>query len=184
MLHPEIYVSVEQVIQGCGLFSARLIKKGTLIWKNDESTFPLAEIKLWPAQKQKAFQRYGFQCGIDHFCLPEGASREMNHCCDPNTWWSDSCSLVARRDIQPQEEVTYDYASSEVALALEMTCRCGSDNCRGTITHLDYQLSSWQQQYGTYLPEHTLLAISNHRASIENDKKKIINRRLSIRKRD
>ena len=160
MLHSKIFVSSKRTIEGNGLFTGSLIKKGTLVWTQDEPVYPLAEIQQWPTQKQDAFQHYGFQCGVDQFCLSENTSREMNHSCDPNTWWSDSYSLEARRDIQPNEEVTYDYATSDVALAFEISCSCGAENCRGIVTNLDYQLSSWQQQYGTKLPQHTLLAIA------------------------
>jgi hypothetical protein len=42
--------------------------------------------------------------GPDHF---------LNHSCDPNTWMTDEVTLVARRDIGQDEEVTADYAMWE-----------------------------------------------------------------------
>ena len=70
-------------------------------------------------------------------------TRWFNHSCDPNTdvmlkwdaatqtmtaWW------VATRDIQPGEEITYDYAFvADVAEA----CHCGAPNCRGVIVDDD-----------------------------------------------
>ena len=66
-------------------------------------------------------------------------TRWFNHSCDPNTEvrsrWDDEAKLVrawwvARRDIAPGEEITYDYAfSAEVA----EVCHCGAANCRGLI---------------------------------------------------
>lgn len=69
--------------------------------------------------------------------------RWINHSCDPNTlvdtewlerektvraWWT------AIRDIEPGEELTYDYAfSADVA---EICC-CGSPRCRGLIVDPD-----------------------------------------------
>ena len=34
----------------------------------------------------------------------------MNHSCDPNVWMQDEVTLVARREIAADEEVTIDYA--------------------------------------------------------------------------
>ena len=36
----------------------------------------------------------------------------QNHSCDPTTWWVDDITLVARRDILPGEEITYDYGTT------------------------------------------------------------------------
>ena len=39
----------------------------------------------------------------------------MNHSCDPTCWFTDEDPevMVACRDIQEGEEITYDYATSE-----------------------------------------------------------------------
>jgi hypothetical protein len=70
-------------------------------------------------------------------------TRWLNHSCDPNTevmaewdpearavraWW------VALRDIEPGEEITYDYAfTAEVA----EPCACRAPRCRGLIVDDD-----------------------------------------------
>lgn len=70
-------------------------------------------------------------------------TRWMNHTCEPNSevcarwdkeadtvraWW------IATRDIEPGEEITYDYAfSAEVA----EPCACGLPSCRGVIVDND-----------------------------------------------
>ena len=58
----------------------------------------------------------------------------INHCCDPNTraWICKGHILyMARRDIQPGEELTIDYRfEPEVET---VACRCGAALCRGTI---------------------------------------------------
>jgi len=48
--------------------------------------------------------------------------------------------MTARRDIQPGEELTYDYCTSDTVLATRLrTCYCGTSLCRGTP--LDSRLS-------------------------------------------
>lgn len=71
-------------------------------------------------------------------------TRWINHSCDPNTevdvrydpatntgvaWW------IALRDIEPGEELTYDYAFDP---AVAEPCFCGSRKCRGVIVDPDY----------------------------------------------
>jgi len=70
-------------------------------------------------------------------------TRWINHSCDPNaevdgtwdpvaqimtTWWQ------ALRDIEPGEEITYDYA---FAGHLAVPCNCGTARCRGLIVDPD-----------------------------------------------
>ena len=163
MLHPAIVASGEGSNHGLCLVTTELIRAGELVWELDEPTYTLKEIESWSEERREAFDWYGFQCGADRYSLPEGLSREMNHSCDPNTWWSGSHSLVARRDIQPGEEVTYDYSTTDVDHVFEMECTCGSPRCRGTISNRDYLDPAWQEQYGSNLPPHMLAAIERNR---------------------
>ena len=68
-------------------------------------------------------------------------ARFFNHSCDPNC----TSEIVRRRvylktlrEIQPGEELVYDYEipnegeTEETALA-KYPCHCGADNCRGTL---------------------------------------------------
>jgi len=158
MLHAAI-TRRKEAIHGYGLFTNQLIRKATLVWELDEPTFTWAEIKAWPQERFRAFEWYGFQCGVDRYSLPEGISREGNHSCDPNLWWAGNDAVVARRDIAAGEEVTYDYSTCDIDLAFEIECHCGAPSCRQKITNQDYLDSSWQQQYGLNLPDHVLAAI-------------------------
>jgi hypothetical protein len=158
-MHPAIIARRDGAIHGCCLVATQAIREGELVWELDEPMYSWSEIESWSDERRKDFDWYGFQCGVDRYSLPEGLSREMNHSCDPNTWWSGSGMLVARRDIQPGDEVTYDYATADIAREFEMECRCGSSRCRGTISNLDHLDPEWQRQYGSNLPPHVLAAI-------------------------
>jgi hypothetical protein len=159
MLHPAIVARRDGSIHGCCLVATRLIRGGEVVWELDEPTYTREEIEAWPEERRQAFDWYGFQCGVDRYSLPEDLSREMNHSCDPNTWWSGSTTLVARRDIQPGDEVTYDYSTADVDHCFEMECTCGSPRCRGRISNRDHLDPDWQRQYGSNLPPHVLAAI-------------------------
>jgi hypothetical protein len=159
LLHDAIVARNDGSIHGCSLVTTRLIRASEEVWELDEPMYTWAEIQSWSEERQEAFEWYGFQCGVDRFSLPEGLSREMNHSCDPNTWWSGSTKLVARRDIQPGEEIAYDYSTADIDHVFEMECGCESPRCRGTISNRDHLDPEWQRQYGSNLPPHALVAI-------------------------
>jgi hypothetical protein len=80
---------------------------------------------------------------------PDAADQYLNHSCDPNLWMQDEVTLVARRDIHPNEELTADYALWEwdEAWIAAWKCNCGSTACRGTITGMDWKLPTLQERY-------------------------------------
>jgi hypothetical protein len=83
-----------------------------------------------------------------HLVLPPGQpSHYGNHSCDPNLWWDDAYTLVARRLIEAGEEVTNDYATSTGTATFAMTCSCGSSLCRGVVTGDDWRLPELQARY-------------------------------------
>lgn len=159
MLHPSIIVNNQGSIEGAGLFTTEFIPQGELVWELLTPTMSLQEAEALTGKALADYKHFGFQCGVDRFCSPSDESREMNHSCDPNTWWADNNSLVARRDILAGEEITYDYSTTEIDSSFELLCRCGSTLCRKQVSGLDYKDPEWQQRYGLNLPTHVLQAI-------------------------
>jgi hypothetical protein len=70
----------------------------------------------------------------------------VNHCCDPNVAIQGQIVLVAMRDIRAGEELTIDWATTD-DLDFEMSCRCGSPQCRGVITGKDWMKPELQAKY-------------------------------------
>jgi hypothetical protein len=72
-----------------------------------------------------------------------------NHSCDPNLWLIDSVTLVARRNIAPGEELTFDYATfyeiDDWVVAED--CQCGADDCRGLVMGSDWRIPELQERY-------------------------------------
>jgi len=86
-----------------------------------------------------------------HLVLPPSQpNRYGNHSCDPNLWWADAYTLIARRPIVPGEEVTSDYAASTGIADFAMACSCGSALCRGVITGEDWRRPELQARYGDH----------------------------------
>jgi len=58
--------------------------------------------------------------------------------------------MVALRDIKAEEEVTYDYCTSEMFdMGLEDCC-CGSHLCRKKIYPTDWKKKELQEKYNGY----------------------------------
>lgn len=71
----------------------------------------------------------------------------INHSCDPNLGLLGSMVLVAMRDIEVGEELTFDYATCDDSDYDEFDCLCGSDVCRGRVTGQDWKLPELQAKY-------------------------------------
>lgn len=104
---------------------------------------------------------YGIQVDeqfcLDHFSAGDAELDDadfINHSCDPNAGIKGQIFLVAMRDIEPDEEVTFDYAMCLHRVnglpPYSLECRCGKDNCRKVVTDDDWKLPELQQKYGGY----------------------------------
>lgn len=165
MLNPNIEVRGSD-IEGRGLFAKARIAKGEFIWRKDagEKYYTQAEIDAFTPEQKKNFYNYSYQVGPDQFYgTPEGKAGDdadyMNHSCDPNTWFEADGSMTALRDILPEQEITYDYATSESRADFKLQCRCGSPLCRGTVRGDDLKrLKPLQNRYAGHIMSHVPLS--------------------------
>lgn len=161
MLHSNIHVRKESVIEGTGLVAVGVIQAGEVVSRlepNQPRTLISAALTMSEAARDILLQ-YGYQCNETEIVSEQDDGKYMNHSCDPNTWWLDDDTMIARRDIAVGEEITYDYATTEVTIPWQMICRCGAANCRNVVTNLDHRDPAWQARFGEHLPAHTLKAI-------------------------
>lgn len=132
-------------IQGLGGFATRRIPSGTrLIEYAGQRLTPAQADAKYPDDNGERHHTYLF--AIDDDIVIDAAvdgneARFINHSCDPN------CDAVIEdrriwietfRDVQPGEELAYDYAyvleeRHSPAAKRRFPCHCGSVNCRGTI---------------------------------------------------
>ena len=82
----------------------------------------------------------------------------INHSCRPNVGFRGNTVLVAMSDVAAGQELTTDYAFFDGTVWPEpMTCRCGTDACRGEITGDDWRRADLQQRhagwFSTYLAD-------------------------------
>ena len=123
---PDVVVK-ESKIDGKGVFAARSFKKGELVLKWDISRELSEEEATALSENEKKYVAFW----NSKWVLQLPPARFVNHSCNPNTFIKDFCD-IAKRDIEKGEEITSDY-SKEPEPNMNMKCKCGSKNCRGTI---------------------------------------------------
>jgi SET domain-containing protein len=126
-------------IAGKGLFAAIDLKQGMRIiqYRGEKITHQESERRL--AEDNVYIFELNPHYAIDG-STPKNLARYINHSCDPNceventgrTIW-----IVAARNIQEGEELTYDYGY-EVKNYEANPCNCGAKNCCGYIVARQY----------------------------------------------
>ncbi len=126
-------------IAGKGLFTLQEIKQGTRIMQYVGDRISKAESAKRLAQGNVSIFTFSAQYDIDGNVL-RNTARYINHSCHPNceAELTRRCIwIVALRDIQAGEELSYNYGYPAEAYQ-EWPCTCGAANCFGYI--LDQKL--------------------------------------------
>ena len=77
----------------------------------------------------------------------------VNHSCNPNAGLTGHSGLVALRDIEPGDQICFDYAMSDGSPYDEFDCECGESNCRVHVTGNDWQIDTlWERYAGHFSP--------------------------------
>jgi D-alanine-D-alanine ligase-like ATP-grasp enzyme len=106
----------------------------------------------WSQEDQELFFRHAYPLTDEIYVMWEkdpSQWKPLNHACDPNAWF-EGLNVVARRDIQPGEQITMDYSmffGEEMPL---FECHCDSPTCRGIIRGTDY-LEPFVKHYGEHV---------------------------------
>jgi hypothetical protein len=133
-------------VHGKGVFALQKIPAGSRIIEYK------GEIISWPEALRRHPHDPTDPNHTFYFSLDDGghvidakvggnAARWINHACDPNCEADETEGRVfieALRDLQPGEELFYDYGlvideRYTPKLKKEYECRCGSPNCRRTM---------------------------------------------------
>jgi uncharacterized protein len=137
---------------GCGVYAQRQIGAGELV-------------SLWGGRivrgdeldsRMPRFTERVLQVDEDLFLLTAEDKEPndcFNHSCAPNLGFFGQIGLVAMRNIQMGEELTFDYAMSDGGSYDEFECLCGSPSCRKKITGNDWKLPElWNKYKGYFSP--------------------------------
>ncbi len=125
---------------GKGTFAARDFKK-------EEVIFPLEGVKVDKATK------YTIQTDINEHIIPD-FGKYLNHSCNPNCYL-DYKEFVFRaiKDIKENEELQFNYNTTEYDMANPFECNCKSENCYGTIKGYKYLNEEQKQKIKNFIPK-------------------------------
>ena len=126
-------------IVGYGVFATKPIKKGTILYVKD-----MLEIDVSPdafaamdVQYQKVVDWFSWIDARGHRIVSWDIGKYVNHSCQSNCISTGFGFEVAIKDIAVGQEITDEYGIFNLPYSL--TCCCGSNNCRGTITCNDWE---------------------------------------------
>ena len=89
-----------------------------------------------------------------------GKLAALNHSCDPNVILeTDKMVMIARRDIEKGEELSFFYPSTEWEMAAPFICLCGSANCIHVVAGARFLPLSTLETH--YLNSHTRETITD-----------------------
>jgi SET domain-containing protein len=117
-----------------GCYTTAPIKKGTSIVEYSGRRMTIRQAESLYDEHPRTYL-FGLTDG-KHVIDGEGVAAFINHCCDPNCEADEIKGrvwIVAARNIEAGEELTYDYNLYDGELDDLSPCSCGSKNCRGSM---------------------------------------------------
>lgn len=149
-IHPAIELRNSET-EGTGLITTVPFAEGESMIRFGGEIFTLGQIKLGAARYQSVIVfQHGLVIGYSEDLEPV-PSDFLNHSCTPNVGMRDAVTVTAIRDIKANEELLIDYAFfCAFGILDEFTCRCGTAQCRSTITADDWQRDDLQERYGKF----------------------------------
>ena len=148
-LSPKLALRASEEKGGYGIFALESINKDDVLAVWGGVVVPGSRLNEY----SEYAQTHGLQVDEDLFLLPlteDDPSDYFNHSCNPNAGLKGQIMLVAMREIDPGEEICFDYAMSDSNPYDEFTCGCGTPACRGRVTAQDWKRADLQQRYEGY----------------------------------
>ncbi len=89
------------------------------------------------------------QVDVDkHITLQPEFLQYINHSCDPNVFFdTTNMQLIALKELQPEEELTFFYPSTEWKMTQSFNCYCGSHKCLNQIKGASFLSKAVQESY-------------------------------------
>jgi hypothetical protein len=148
-LHPAVRVRYSP-IAGRGLFTGEAILAGGVVASLAGRLVDGAELSrllIVAGQEHRYLDTIGVEDDL-HLILPTNEPVHYgNHSRDPTLWHSGAYTLVALRDLEPDTELTVDYATQTTEPDFRMPCNCGAADCRTVVTGEDWRLPGWALRY-------------------------------------
>lgn len=134
--------------KGRGVFAARFIRKDEVILQFNGPYVKIESLKGIPREVLDHL----FNIGPAEYLIVREPGVYTNHSCDPNAGIMRDVLLVAMRDIEKDEEITFDYSMiTNDGWTLE--CICRSPLCRKIIGNYEDLSDELKRKYDKYTPD-------------------------------
>ncbi len=137
-LSPKLTVRLCKDKAGQGVFAVEPVEAGEVVAVWGGRIVPEDIAAALPPN----LRRYVVQVEDDQYLAPldrVDPAELVNHCCLPNCGLRGQITLVALRRIEPGEEITFDYATTDSSPFLEFDCACVKKPCRNRVSMNDWQ---------------------------------------------
>lgn len=142
--HP--FVEIRQTAKGAGVFATKDIPAGTLIAEFIGNTY----ISKTATSVPPSMVDHVVQVGEFEYVHARNRLAEyVNHSCDPCAGIKNLTQIVTRRTVLAGEEITWDYAMTEMSDWRLENCLCGVERCRGTVGSFLLLPENVKQEYLT-----------------------------------
>lgn len=152
-----------------GVFATKNIKKGELIGVWGGIVYSAEEVESI-AVKNSFFSTHtvsvydGFYLGPISKAKNQVDDAELfNHCCNPNIGIFGQIILVARKNIKKNEELFFDYDTTETSAEGSFICKCGYRKCRSKIDGSAWKNDDFVRTNFDYLSTYIQKRISKKR---------------------
>ena len=155
-LNSESYVSSkverrEISDRGYGLFAKEFISKGEIVSISGGVIITKSQFE---EIRNQGFD-YAYHITEDLLICPLNPTDpsddwRMNHCCEPNCGLDGNIVFIAIKDIQKDEELTYDYCMTETNTEYRMNLFCNRSTCRKVFSGDDWKIPEIQKKYKNY----------------------------------
>ncbi|MEL6892070.1 MAG: SET domain-containing methyltransferase [Actinomycetota bacterium] len=156
-------------IIGRGLFAREHIAAGDVIAVFGGTALPGPAFR----DLDDELRSWSVQVSDDIYLVPSGGANPasmINHSCDPTCRMAGEITLVAARDLEPGDALTYDYATTDASPYDEFECECGTAICRGKVTGQDWMLPQLQQRYAGWFSPYLQRKIDAIHATAPSDR--------------
>ena len=132
--------------KGWGSYVVEPIEAGETVAAFGGHIVPLAVLQTFSDDRQGRSIQVDTDLYLVSGDTPD-AGDMLNHSCEPNCGISGQILLVAMRDIEPGEELSFDYAMCDASDYDEFRCLCGEPTCREIVTGSDWRDPVLQAKY-------------------------------------
>lgn len=151
-------------VEGSGLFAKRNIKKGEVILKYNILKSCKRIVDKSEIDNLGRDGDHLDYLGNGKYAIDYSPMSLVNHLCNPNSYTKFTIlgkgKLIAKRDIQKNEEITKDYTLGAIdqidnKKPWKLKCLCGSNNCRKIVIGDYFKMPKlYQKRNLKYLPEY------------------------------